>query len=126
MAEPTRALHKALKAQLDTLCSCSVYDGVPQEAVYPYVVLDFMTTNNEDYTNARQDRRFVYLSVWSRNHGQEEVMDIIEQIDAINETNLSLDTGDAFSVRVERKQTNREPDNLTFMGQVTLRVLTTH
>jgi hypothetical protein len=103
-----------------------VYDGVPQEAAYPYVVIDFMTSNNEDYTNARQSRRFIYLSIWSRNHGQEEVLDIIEDIDAINNTRLSLDTGDAFSVRVERKQTNREPDNLTFQGQVTLRIFTTH
>lgn len=126
MAEPTKALHKALLASLQSACSCSVYDGVPQNAAYPYVVMDDMQAVNEDYINARQDRRFVYLSIWSRSPGQAEVMGIIEEIDAINEQTLTLDTGTAVSVRVERKHTNREPDNLTFMGHVTLRIITTH
>ena len=126
MAEPTKALHKALLAELNTLCTCSVYDGVPQDAAYPYVVLDSAVSDNEDLTNYRVDRRFYYLSVWSRSPGQAEVMGIMEDIDAIHNTQFSLDTGQMCSIRVDRKQTSREPDNLTFMGQVTLRILTTH
>ena len=126
MAEPTKALHKALLAQLTSLCSCGVYDGVPQNVTYPYVVLDSTVSGNEDLTNYRVDRRFYYLSIWSRNHGQAEVMGIMEEIDAIHNTTFSLDTGEMCSIRVDRKQTSREPDNLTFMGQVTLRILTTH
>ena len=126
MAEPTKALHKALLASLESACSCSVYDAVPQDASYPYVVMDDTQVGNEDFVNGRLDRRFYYLSIWSRNPGQAEVMGIIEEIDAIHEQKLTLDTGDACSVRIERKRTNREPDNLTFMGHVTLRILTTH
>ena len=126
MSEPTKALHKALLAQLKALCSVEVYDGVAQNTDYPYVVLDSTISSNDDYTNERLDRRFYYLSIWSRSPGQAEVMGIIEEIDAINNTSFSLDTGDMCSIRVERKQTNREPDNLTFMGQVSLRVITTH
>ena len=126
MAEPTKALHKALLSQLNSICSCSVYDGVPQNVSYPYVVMDYTISANEDYTNYRVDRRFYYLSIWSRSPGQAEVMGIIEEIDAIHNTTFSLDTGLMCSIRVERKETNREPDNLSFQGQVTLRVLTTH
>lgn len=126
MAEPTKALHKALLASLTSLCSCEVYDGVPQNAAYPYVVIDSGQSGNEDFTNGRMERRFIYLSVWSRSPGQAEVMGIIEEIDGIHNTALALDTGDAGSIRVERKHTTREPDNLTFVGHVTLRIITTH
>lgn len=126
MANPGLALHKALIAKLETLVSCSVYDAVPQNAAYPYVLIDNDQVLNEDFTNQRMDRRFVYLSIWSRAYGSAEVKTIIGQIDAINESPLTLDTGEVISVRVERTDTNREPDALTFMGSITLRILTLH
>lgn len=126
MSEPTAALHLALRAAVDALVTCPVYDGVPQNATYPYIVMDYTTAGNEDFTNARMDRRFYYLSVWSRSQGQREVMDILSQLDALNNSPLTLSTGAVGSIRVERKRTNREPDNLTFMGHMTLRILTTH
>lgn len=126
MADPTKALHTALLAAIDALVTCDVWDGVPQKTTYPYVVVDFTTVGNEDFTNSRMDRRFVYLSIWSRVAGQAEVMEIMSQLDALNNSTLSLSTGYVGSIRVERKRTNREPDNLTFMGHMTLRILTTH
>lgn len=126
MSEPTTALHTALLAQIDSLVTCDVWDGVPQDATYPYVVIDFITASNEDLLNTRMDRRYVYLSIWSRSPGQAEVMGIMSQLDALNNSSLSISTGDVVSIRVERKRTSREPDNLTFMGQVTLQILTTH
>lgn len=127
MSEPTLALQAALLAQLQSTLSCSVYDAVPQASTYPYVTIDFMSVDNEDYlAGFRVERRFVYLSVWSRSYGQSEVMSIMAQIDALNEQPLTLSTGQMASLRVERKRTVREPDNLTFMGQVTLRIITTH
>ena len=126
MANPGLALQKALLAKLETLVTCSVYDGVPQSASYPYVLIDDDQVINEDFLNQRMDRRFMYLSIWSRAYGSAEVKTIIAQIDAINETPMTLDTGEVVSVRVERTHTNREPDNLTFMGHVTLRIFTLH
>lgn len=126
MAEPTKALHKALLTALNSACSCSVYDGVPQDAAFPYVVIDYMTSENNDFLVGRMDVRFVYLMVWSRNLGQAEVMGIIEEIETLNEQPLTLDTGAVASLRVDSKRTAREADNLTFKGQVTLRVITTH
>lgn len=127
MADPTLALQKALLAALDTGLSCEVYDAVPQDAAYPYVTLDTTAVDNDDYLRGRRDLRFVYLTVWSQQRGQQEVMEIMADIDtALHEKPLTLDTGRVISVRVDRKRTNREPDNETFMGQVTLRVWTRH
>jgi Protein of unknown function (DUF3168) len=126
MASPGKALHKALLAKIDTLVTCDVWDAVPQGTDYPYVLMDSDVSTNEDFLNLRVNRRFVYLSIWSRAEGSAEVRGIIDQIDAINESPIILDTGDCVSVRVERSHLNREPDNLTYMGNITLRVLTTH
>ena len=126
MSSPNKALHKALLSAIDALVSCQVYDAVPQGAAYPYVLIDTDTVTNEDLTNLRVDRRFVYLSIWSRAHGSAEVRGIIDQLDAINEAPITVDTGSVISVRVERTHCNREPDNLTYMGSVTLRILTHH
>ena len=126
MPSPNKALHKSLLSSLDGLVTCEVYDAVPQDAAYPYVLVDTDSTSNEDLFNLRVERRFIYLSIWSRAYGSAEVRGIIDQIDAINETPITLDTGDMVSIRVERTHVNREPDNLTYMGSITLRVLTSH
>lgn len=126
MSEPSEALQVALGAALISALSCDVYDAVPQGAAYPYVTLDSTTVNNKDFLSGRKDQRFVYLSVWSRDYGQAEVLRIMAEIDALHEQSLTLSTGEMASLRVERKRTVREPDGLTYQGQVTLRIITTH
>lgn len=126
MPSPNKALHKAVLSVVDSLVSCEVYDAVPQDAEYPYVLIDTDIVNNEDYTNRRMERRYIYLSIWSRAYGSAEVRGIIDQLDAIHEKPITLDVGLCASIRVERAQASREPDNLTYMGSVTLRVLTDH
>jgi hypothetical protein len=126
MAEPTLALHKALLAALDSACSCPVWDAVPDSAAYPYVVIDYGTNFNADFLVERMDSRTVFISIWSRATGQAEVMGIMAEIDALNEQPLTLETGAVASLRVIRKRTDRQADNLTTMGQIALRIITTH
>jgi len=127
MADPTLPLQSALLTALNAALSCSVYDAVPQGAAYPYVTIDYSVSTNDDLLGGyRKDYRYYYLSIWSRAYGSAEVCSIMASIDALNETPLTLSSGDMVSLRVERKRTSREPDNLTFMGQITLRIITTH
>lgn len=126
MAEPTKALHKALLAALDSACSCPVYDAVPHGATMPYVTLNTMIASNIDHLGERHDERFVFLSIWSESRGQAEVLGIIGEIDSLHDSSLSLDTGSVVSVRVDEKATQRDSDNVTFQGTVVLRVLTSH
>jgi hypothetical protein len=68
-----------------------------------------------------------YLSVWSTYKGQAEVKRINSEIAAaLDEVKLPLSTGNAVSVRVIRTESNREPDGVTYMGSVTLRIITQH
>jgi hypothetical protein len=125
MADPTVALHTALIAALDGACSCDVWDTVPQNAAYPYVVTDYQYSDNEDFVAQRFDRRTCYLSIWS-DISQAEVMGIIGEIETLHEQPLTLTTGTCVSLRVDSKRTFREPDALTFRGQVILRIYTSH
>lgn len=127
MADPGLAVHKALLAALDAALSCSVYDGVPQGASYPYVTLDTIAAGQEDHLSGRMERRLVYLNVWSRVRGQREVLSIMGEIDAaLHRNRLTLDTGRVAGAFVTRKSTTREPDNETFMGRVTIEMLIEH
>lgn len=127
MADPSFALQVALFDRLELEVSCPIYDSVPMNADFPYVSLDYEISTNKDPLASRRDIRFFYLSVWSDFRGQEEVKRLMAEIDAAtHERPLPLTTGRVVSIRVERKQTNREPDGVTFMGSVTLRIITQH
>ena len=126
MSDPTLALQVALLARLQEVLSVPVYDAVPQETAYPYVTLGTSMASNVDATNERIDLRFYYLSIWSRAYGQAEILGIMTEIDTLNDSQLPISTGDVGSLRVARKQTIRDSDELTFQGLVTLQIYTTH
>jgi hypothetical protein len=124
MAEPSVEFHTALIALLDNAVSCDVWDAVPPNAQYPYVTVDTMDSTNTDFLALQRfEIRFVYLNIWSQVQGQAEVMQIISELDTLHEKRLTLSGGYVVSIRVDRKRTMRDADNLTFQGQVTLRVL---
>lgn len=127
MADAALAVHKAILAQLKAQLTCDVWDAVPQGTAYPYVTIDTVTAAQEDALNSRIERRFVYLSVWSRVRGQQEVLSIMSSVDtALHRQRLALDTGRIASASVTRKSTSREPDNETFMGRVTVEMVIDH
>lgn len=128
MSDPTLALQAALLARLKAAVSCPTYDAVPKAAAKPYVVVDSeFITNTTPITGRKREERLLYLSVWSDHKGQSEVKRINSEIAAaLDEVPLTLSTGSAASVRVVRTESNREPDGVTYMGSVTLRIITQH
>lgn len=127
MADPSFALQVALFARLEDELSCAVFDGAPLNQPKPYVSIDSEISVNSDILSKRRDTRLFYLSVWSDFKGQEEVKGIMAQIDsALHQRPLPLDTGRVISIRVERKQAQRDTDGETYQGSVTLRILTEH
>jgi len=127
VADPAYALHKALLAAIKSAVDCDVWDAVPQGSAYPYVTIDSIMSLPDEFLTLQSETRFIYLGVWSRQYGQAEVIQIMSQIrDSLHEQPLALESGSVVSVRVERQRTVRESDNLTYMGNVTLRVITQH
>ena len=73
----------------------------------------------------RTQEQSIFLNVWSESRGQAEVLGIIADIDQkLHGVALTLETGTAVSVRVDQTGTRRDADNVTFMGNVTLRIIT--
>lgn len=127
VSDPSFALQIALHSRLSSGLSCPVHDGVPDDSPFPYVTIDSSIADEADFLASRKDQRFLYLSVWSQYRGQKEVHEIMSAIDALlHNQPLPLTTGHVVSMQVKRKQTNREPDGVTYQGAVTLRVITQH
>ena len=129
MSYPTLPLQAALLARLKVKLSCPVYDAVSRAATKPYVVIDSeFITNTTPITGRKREERLLYLSVWSDHKGQSEVKRINSEIaESLDEVPLALSDGaTAVSVRVVRTESNREPDGVTYMGSVTLRIITQH
>ena len=128
MSDPGLALQKALYDKLTETLNVPVFDSVPAGTPYPYVTLDYETVDNTSpIFGKKRENRLFYLSVWSEYKGQAEVKRINSEIAAaLDEIPLPLSTGTAVSVRVVRTESNREPDGVTYMGSVTLRIITQH
>ena len=126
MSDPSLALQKALYERLTADLSCPVFDAVPEGTPYPYVTLDREFSSNSTPISGRdRQTRLFYLSVWSDYPGQAEVKRIMGEISsALNEKPLPLETGSVVSVRATRTEATREPDGKTYMGSVTLRIIT--
>jgi hypothetical protein len=121
------AIFGALNTALGSAPVVPVYDFVPQGTEYPYVTIDYQDDSNADFLSARKTGKIMYLSVWSDYRGQKEVLEIMSRIDtALHQKELVLSSGRIAQMRILSKRTNREPDGLTYMGQVRLQVLLEH
>ena len=121
------ALFSTLKTALASSPAVPLYDFVPQGTKYPYVTIDYQTDMNADFLSLRKTEKMLYLSVWSDYRGQKQVLDIMSRIDtALHHASLTLTSGRIAQMRVLSKRTNREPDGVTYMGQVKLQVLLEH
>jgi len=128
MADPSVALQIALYQHLTAALTVPVFDSVPECTPYPYVVIDSeIASNASPLSGKKREDRLLYLSVWSDYQGQTEVKRINAEIaEAMDGIKLPLSTGRAVAVRVLRTSSNREPDGRTYMGAVTLRIITQH
>jgi len=128
MADPSVALQVALYELLTSALTVPVHDSVPEDTPYPYVVIDSeISSNASPLSGKKRDDRLLYLSVWSDYQGQSEVKRINAEIAlALDGIKLPLSTGRAVAIRVLRTSSNREPDGRTYMGAVTLRIITQH
>jgi len=102
-----------------------VYDDVPQGADYPYVVIGDQIDQPMDGVVARRDDTLLYLSVWSTEPGQKQVKTIMGDISRLlHRRRLPMAAGSMIICTVIRQRSTRDADNVTRMGQMTLRILT--
>ena len=124
MSEPSVAFQSAIYTELNSSLSVPIYDSVPQGAALPYVTIDFQDSVNADYLSGRKDQKTMYFAVWSDSRGQKQVLEIMAELDGLlHDKKFTLSVGRIAQMRVLSKRTNREPDGVTYMGQLRLQVL---
>lgn len=113
------AFQKALYQTLDSALTVPIYDYVPDNATYPYVVINNTEFPEMDYLSERKLEVFNYLFIFSDYKGQKEVLEIMEDIyTALHNKQLAMDEGRMVKMYVTERMTNRDMDGLTFTGRV--------
>lgn len=124
-----QALFTALNGQLTKVDggALPVFSSVPEKTPKPYLVFDHREIAPSDPLARRRDEVFVYLSVWSANAGEREVLHVLSQVDALlHQKQLPLSTGRVVRVYVTRRYTQRHEDGVTWAGYITLKALIEH
>jgi hypothetical protein len=126
MADSGFAIQKAIYTALNgnVGAGVSVYNHVPQDSAYPYVVINGSEMTEDDYLTERKSECHVYISVWSQYKGNKQVLDIISLIDTVlHNKKLSLDVGAMIICKIKRKRVNIDADGITYMGNVTAHIM---
>ena len=102
----------------------AVYDHVPQDAVFPYVVIGSDTLIDWDTDNSTGFEATLTLHVWSRYRGLKECKDIQGLIySALHRQPLTIDGYTALDCLCEYHEADVDPDGLTRHGVQRFRVV---
>lgn len=113
--------HVAVYNALDAALSCPVYDAVPDNATYPYCVMDSQLATDAQLTNRQRERITIYLSFWSDVEGQQEVLELMTAAKtALQNNKLALSSGVTINTVVVRETTQRDIADETYQGLMTL------
>lgn len=120
MLEVQGAIYTRLAATLDV----EIYDDVPEDPTFPYVVIgDDTAVDFSDDTYLGTDATLT-IHVWSRLAGRSEVKGIQQDIDdALNRFDLSVDGLSVITLHREFSETLLDPDGRTRHGVQRFRLL---
>lgn len=119
-----QAIYTALtgNADLTALCGGRIYDKVPQDAVYPYIVIG---EADETAAGAGLTEHGVTLHLWSRYGGAREIKSLGAAIrTALDGVILPLDGHVMLGLMVLSADYLRQSDSETWRGSVRLRAVT--
>lgn len=120
-----KAVDSVLIVALDALTPpVPVFDHVPHSQPMPFVVFSRVIVTPENLLARKLRRVQIPLTVFSSFRGQEEVQEILQVIDdALDDARLTLSTGHAVRCDLERSDTTRDADGVTYMGSAIYSVL---
>lgn len=123
-----KAAYQALKtdAVLTSLLGVNwLYDDVPQNADFPYVVIDQMRINDWSTGTERGSEHSLMLHIWSRYRGKREVHEIADGLrDALHDAALTLDDNRLINLTHQYSDMKRDEDGETWHGVMRFRAVT--
>lgn len=136
MADITLAIQKAIIGKLagitapgaqGGMATVPIYDHQPENAAFPFVVISGQGVAPDDAYDALYSQHTIYLSIWSLYRGQRQALAIMSAIfDRLHNADLTLEAGESLLCRVTSQLTNREPDDITYQGAMTITVIAAH
>lgn len=122
-----RAVQRAFYARLSGTLDVDVYDWVPEDVPYPYVVIGEATEMADNNHDSFGRELTITLHVWTRGHGGfDPALEIVDQIQQALDHRLDLGlTGHRLvTLRLDQTLTMRDPDPLIRHAPVRFRVQT--
>lgn len=136
MADIALAIQKAVIAKLAGITApgaqggtsdVPVYDHQPENAPFPFIVVSGQGVAPLDTLDSLYSQHTIYLSVWSLYRGQRQALAIMGVIfERLHDTALALEEGESLLCRVTSQLMNREPDDITYQGAMTITVIAAH
>ena len=129
MSSAAKELQRAIYLKLNGDATLSalitgVFDHVPQNQAFPYVVLGEDTLKDWSTFGTLGQEPTVTLHVWSRSRGKREAQDILSRIDTLlHRASLTVTGQNVTGIEREFEQTLRDGDGVTYHGVQRYRVL---
>lgn len=103
----------------------AIYDHVPQDAAFPYVVVGDTTALEWDTDTSTGHEHTVTLHAWSEYRGRKEVKQIQGELyNALHRHDLSITGEHTVTCEHEYAESLLDPDGITRHGVARFRVLT--
>ena len=101
-----------------------VFDDVPEDTAYPYVVVGEDTAINVSAKTLDIHEHTITIHTWSQYRGRKEIKVIMEQIyDTLNDASLSVSGGQLVNLKHEFETTLVEGDGITRHGVMRFRAV---
>ena len=118
-------IQAAVFTRLNSQLTQAVYDDVPQNAAFPYVVVgdDTSIAFDDDCGNGLEST--ITIHVWSIYSGRKEVKEIMGAVyNALHRYDLTISNGYTIAINYEYQDTFLDPDGTTRHGVIRFRLLT--
>ena len=120
-------IQTAVYSRLTSQLSETVYDDVPQDPTFPFVVIGDDTGIPFDTDDTTGTESTLTIHVWSRYDGRSEVKGIMSDIyDALNRHSLSVTGANTIDCLYEFGETMLDPDMETRHGVMRFRLTVTN
>ena len=102
----------------------SIYDDVPENTAYPYVVIGEETASNDGSKTLDGIEYTLTIHAWSRYRGRREIKEIMQSVyENLHDTAITVTGASLVNVRQEFNTTLAENDGITRHGVMRFRAV---
>jgi hypothetical protein len=121
-----KAIYSTLNGSVTGIngASVSVYDDIPENTSYPYVVIGEETTANNGSKTLDGVEHTLTIHAWSQYRGRREIKEIMESVySLLHNGAISVSGASLVNIRQEFSTTLAENDGITRHGVMRFRVV---